>query len=46
VPNLNLTDAKTAVENAPTVVVEAAPKDDAKKIKEELEAAGAVVELS
>jgi large subunit ribosomal protein L7/L12 len=46
VPSLNLTDAKAAVDNAPTVVVEAASKDDAKKIKEELEAAGATVELS
>jgi large subunit ribosomal protein L7/L12 len=45
-PAMNLTDAKAAVENAPTVVAEAASKDDAKKIKEELEAAGAKVELS
>ena len=46
VPALNLTDAKAAVENAPTVIAEAASKDDAKKIKEELEAIGAKVELS
>lgn len=46
VPSMNLTDAKAAVENAPTVVAEAASKDDAKKIKEELEAVGAKVELS
>lgn len=46
VPALNLTDAKAAVENAPTVIAEAASKDDAKKIKEELEAVGAKVELS
>jgi large subunit ribosomal protein L7/L12 len=46
VPSLNLTDAKAAVENAPTVIVDAASKDDAKKIKEELEAAGAVIDLS
>lgn len=46
VPSLNLTDAKAAVENAPTVIADAASKDDAKKIKEELEAAGAKVELS
>jgi large subunit ribosomal protein L7/L12 len=46
VPSMNLTDAKAAVENAPTVIAEAASKDDAKKIKEELEAAGAKVELS
>jgi ribosomal protein L7/L12 len=43
---MSLTDAKAAVENAPTVVAEAASKDDSKKIKEELEAAGAKVELS
>lgn len=46
VPALNLTDAKKMVESAPAVVLEAASKDDAKKIKEELEAAGAKVELS
>lgn len=46
VPALNLTDAKAAVENAPTVIAESASKDDAKKIKEELEAIGAKVELS
>jgi large subunit ribosomal protein L7/L12 len=46
VPSLNLTDAKTAVENVPTVIVQSASKDDSKKIKEELEAAGATVELS
>lgn len=46
VPALNLTDAKKLVESAPAVILEAASKDDAKKIKEELEAAGAKVELS
>lgn len=46
VPALNLTDAKKMVESTPAVVLEAASKDDAKKIKEELEAAGAKVELS
>jgi len=45
-PELNLTDAKKAVEEAPTVLSEAAPKDLAKKIKEALEAAGAKVTLS
>lgn len=45
VPALSLMDAKKLVEEAPAVVVEAAPKDDAKKIKAELEAAGAKVEL-
>lgn len=46
VPSLNLTDAKAAVENAPTVIVESASKEDAEKIKEALKTAGAVVELS
>ena len=46
VTTLNLTDAKKAVEEAPTVIAESAPKADAKKIKEELEKAGAKVELS
>jgi len=45
-PSLNLTDAQAAVENAPTVIAESVSKDDAKKIKEELEAMGAKVELS
>lgn len=46
VPSLNLTDAKKMVESAPAVIVEVAPKDDAKKMKEEIEAAGGKVELS
>lgn len=46
VPALNLTDAKKMVESAPAVILEVASKDDAKKIKEEVEAAGAKVELS
>lgn len=46
VTTLGLTEAKAAVENAPTVIAEAASKDDAKKMKEVLEAAGAKVELS
>lgn len=45
-PELALGDAKNAVENTPFVVAEAASKDDAKKMKAELEAAGAKVELS
>lgn len=45
-PQLGLIEAKTAVENAPSVVAPNASKDDAKKIKEALEAAGAKVELS
>ena len=46
VPTLGLTEAKKAVEEAPTVIAEAASKDDAKKMKEALEAVGAVVKLS
>ena len=46
VTTLGLTEAKKAVEEAPTVIAEAASKDDAKKMKEALEAAGAKVELS
>lgn len=45
VVNLSLTDAKKLVESTPSVVAEAAPKDDAKKMKETLEAAGAKVQL-
>ena len=46
VPTLNLSDAKKAVEEVPTVLVESAPKEEAEKIKKDLEAAGAKVELS
>jgi large subunit ribosomal protein L7/L12 len=46
VPTLNLTDAKKAVESAPYVVAEAAPKEDADKMKKALEEAGAKVQLS
>lgn len=46
VPTLSLGDAKKAVEEAPSVISEKASKDDAKKIKEAMEAAGAKVELS
>lgn len=46
VPELNLTDAKKMVEEAPQVIKESAPKDLANKIKAELEAAGAKVKLS
>lgn len=45
-PTLGLAEAKQAVVGAPTVIAEAASKDDAKKMKEALEAAGAKVELS
>lgn len=46
VPTLNLTDAKKAVEGAPTVIAEAAPKEDAEKMKKVLEEAGAKVQLA
>lgn len=46
VANLSLSDAKKAVEEAPTVLVEAAPKEEAEKIKKVLEEAGAKVELA
>jgi large subunit ribosomal protein L7/L12 len=46
VTSLNLKDAKDMVESAPAVVAESAAKDDANKMKEALEAAGAKVELS
>lgn len=46
VTTLSLSDAKAAVENAPTVLAEAASKEDSAKMKEELEGAGAKVELS
>ena len=46
VTTMTLTDAKKAVEEVPTVIAEGASKDDAAKMKETLEAAGAKVELS
>ena len=46
VTTLGLGDAKKAVEEAPTVLGEAVPKEEAMKMKKELEAAGAEVELS
>lgn len=46
VQSLSLSDAKKAVEEAPTVLIESAPKEDAEKIKKELEAVGAKVELA
>lgn len=46
VTTLSLSDAKKAVEEAPTVLVEAAPKEDAEKIKKVLEEVGAKVELA
>jgi large subunit ribosomal protein L7/L12 len=46
VSTLSLTDAKNAVENTPTVIADAASKEDAQKIKKALEEAGAKVELA
>jgi len=43
---LSLSEAKEKVEGAPSVIFEAASKADADKIKKELEAAGAKVQLS
>ena len=45
-PNMSIGDAKKAVDEVPTVLAEAASKDDAKKMKETLEAAGAKVKLA
>lgn len=42
---LGLKEAKDLVESAPATVKEAVPKADAEKMKKELEAAGAKVEL-
>jgi large subunit ribosomal protein L7/L12 len=46
VTTLSLTDAKKAVEETPTVIAEAASKEDAQKMKETLEGVGAKVKLS
>ncbi|HRN77631.1 MAG TPA: 50S ribosomal protein L7/L12 [Candidatus Dependentiae bacterium] len=46
VSGLSLSDAKKAVDETPSVIAEAAPKEDAEKIKKKLEEAGAKVELS
>ncbi|MEO9131883.1 MAG: 50S ribosomal protein L7/L12 [Sphingomonas sp.] len=42
---LGLTEAKTLVESAPKAVKEAVSKDEAEKIKKQLEEAGATVEI-
>ena len=42
---LGLKDAKDLVEAAPSKIKEAAPKEEAEKIKKDLEEAGATVEL-
>jgi large subunit ribosomal protein L7/L12 len=45
VTNLGLKEAKDLVEGAPKEVVKDVPKDEAEKVKKQLEAAGAVVEI-
>ncbi|NBV40977.1 50S ribosomal protein L7/L12 [bacterium] len=45
VTTLGLAEAKNLVESAPATIVESIAKDEAKKIKEKLEAAGAKVDL-
>lgn len=44
-PTLGLKEAKDVADNAPKAVAEGVAKEDAEKMKEKLEAAGAVVEL-
>ena len=44
--SLSLSEAKDKVDGAPSVIAEAMPKADAEKLKKELEAAGAKVQLS
>lgn len=44
--DLGLTEAKKMVDEAPAVIAEAVSKDEAKAMKEKLEAAGAKVKLS
>lgn len=45
VPNLGLKEAKDLVDGAPATVKDGLTKDDAQKMKEKLEAAGATVEV-
>ncbi len=45
ITGLGLIEAKNLVEKAPTMIKTTVPKDDAQKIKKDLEAAGATVEL-
>jgi len=45
ITGLGLKEAKDLVDGAPSAVKEAIAKDEAEKVKEQLEAAGAVVEL-
>jgi large subunit ribosomal protein L7/L12 len=45
ITGLGLKEAKDLVEAAPTDVREGIPKDEAQKLKEQLEGAGATVEI-
>ena len=45
ITGLGLTEAKAAVEAAPKAIKEGVSKDEAQKVKAQLEAAGATVEL-
>ena len=45
ITNLGLTEAKALVEGAPKAVKEGVSKDEAEKVKKQLEEAGATVEL-
>ena len=45
IPGLGLTEAKALVEGAPKPVKEGVSKDEAEKVKKQLEEAGATVEL-
>jgi large subunit ribosomal protein L7/L12 len=45
VTSLGLKEAKDLVESAPKAIKEGVPKDEAEKIKKQLEDAGATVEL-
>lgn len=45
ITSLGLTEAKTLVESAPKAVKEGVSKDEAEKIKKQLEEAGATVEI-
>jgi large subunit ribosomal protein L7/L12 len=45
ITNLGLTEAKTLVESAPKAIKEGVSKDEAEKIKAQIEAAGGTVEV-
>jgi large subunit ribosomal protein L7/L12 len=45
ITNLGLTEAKALVEGAPKAITEGVSKDEAEKVKKQLEEAGATVEL-